>query len=78
MGALVLIIGIWYYHSSSVGHLDIAMRCGRTDRDSSPSTSLVPLSNQVTNLESQTIQKFKYVFRAGLKNLHRAISGVSA
>jgi hypothetical protein len=32
------------------GHSDIAICCGRNVRGSSPSTSVVPLSNQVTTL----------------------------
>src|SRR5438034_601527 len=41
------------------GHSDIAICCGRNVRGSSPSTSLVPLSNQVTTLNHKRFKGFK-------------------
>src|SRR2546423_135748 len=50
-----------------LGHSDISICCGRNVRGSSPSTSVVPLSNQVTNFESQTIQRIQNVFGRTLR-----------
>src|SRR5262245_16038736 len=41
------------------GHSDIAICCGRNVRGSSPSTSVVPLSNQVTTLNHKRFKGFK-------------------
>src|SRR5215813_6495613 len=41
------------------GHSDIAICCGRNVRGSSPSTSVVPLSNQVTTLNHKRFKRFK-------------------
>src|SRR6516225_11437063 len=41
------------------GHSDIAICCGRNVRGSSPSTSVVPLSNQVTTLNHKGFKGFK-------------------
>src|SRR5262249_6411641 len=41
------------------GHSDIAFCCGRNVRGSSPSTSVVPLSNQVTTLNHKRFKGFK-------------------
>src|SRR5262249_39789655 len=41
------------------GHSDIAICCGRKVRGSSPSTSVVPLSNQVTTLNHKRFKGFK-------------------
>src|SRR5262245_6243233 len=41
------------------GHSDIAICCGRSVRGSSPSTSVVPLSNQVTTLNHKRFKGFK-------------------
>src|SRR6516165_5586966 len=41
------------------GHSDIAICCGRNVRGSSPSTSVVPLSNQVTPLNHKRLKGFK-------------------
>src|SRR5262245_53047003 len=40
-------------------HSDIAICCGRNVRGSSPSTSVVPLSNQVTTLNHKRFKGFK-------------------
>src|SRR5262249_54602685 len=41
------------------GHSDIAICCGRNARGSSPSTSVVPLSNQVTTLNHKRFKGLK-------------------
>src|SRR5215831_20928395 len=41
------------------GHSDIAICCGRNVRGSSPSTLVVPLSNQVTTLNHKRFKGFK-------------------
>src|SRR5262249_2867654 len=41
------------------GHSDIAICCGRNVRGSSPCTSVVPLSNQVTTLNHKRFKGFK-------------------
>src|SRR5207245_6210333 len=41
------------------GHSDIAICCGRNVRGSSLSTSVVPLSNQVTTLNHKRFKGFK-------------------
>src|SRR5262245_30304032 len=41
------------------GHSDIAICCGRNVRGSSPTTSVVPLSNQVTTLNHKRFKRFK-------------------
>src|SRR6516225_2627916 len=41
------------------GHSDIAICCGRNVLGSSPSTSVVPLSNQVTTLNHKRFKGFK-------------------
>src|SRR5438874_7019223 len=41
------------------GYSDIAICCGRNVRGSSPSTSVVPLSNQVTTLNHKRFKGFK-------------------
>src|SRR4029453_16884359 len=41
------------------GHSGIAICCGRNVRGSSPSTSVVPLSNQVTTLNHKRFREFK-------------------
>src|SRR5262245_65582803 len=41
------------------GHSDIAICCGRNVRGSSPSTAVVPLSNQVTTLNHKRFKGFK-------------------
>src|SRR5436309_2479619 len=41
------------------GHSDIAICCGRNVRGSSPSTSVVPLSNQVTTLNHKRFKGSK-------------------
>src|SRR5215468_5419724 len=40
-------------------HSDIAICCGRNVRGSSPSTSVVPLSNQATTLNHKRFKGFK-------------------
>src|SRR5262249_40696113 len=41
------------------GHSDIAICCGRNVRGSSPSTSVVPLSNQIATLNHKRFKGFK-------------------
>src|SRR6516225_8632130 len=41
------------------GHSDIAICCGRNVLGSSPSTSVVPLSNQITTLNHKRFKGFK-------------------
>src|SRR5438094_5925077 len=55
------------------GHSDIAICCGRNVRGSSPSTSVVPLSNQVTTLNHKRFKGFK-MFSDG----HLGLGAVSA
>src|SRR5215813_12448622 len=50
------------------GHSDIAICCGRNVRGSSPSTSVVPLSNQVTTLNHKRFKRFK-MFSDGLSEI---------
>src|SRR6516165_903610 len=54
------------------GHSDIAICCGRNVLGSSPSTSVVPLSNQVNHFESQTIQRIQNVFGRTLRLFNTA------
>src|SRR6516165_6115228 len=51
------------------GHSDIAICCGRNVRGSSPSTSVVPLSNQVTTLNHKRFKGFK-MFSDGHLGIH--------
>src|SRR5262249_8125220 len=55
------------------GHSDIAICCGRNVRGSSPSTSVVPLSNQVTTLNHKRFKGFK-MFSDGHLKASRTIS----
>src|SRR6266540_3967502 len=55
-----------------LGHSDIAICCGRNVRGSSPSTLVVPLSNQVTTLNHKRFKGFK-MFSDG--HLARLIHG---
>src|SRR6516164_113326 len=57
------------------GHSDIAICCGRNVRGSSPSTSVVPLSNQVTTLNHKRFKGFK-MFSDGHSGI--SVCGVSA
>src|SRR6266550_1232986 len=50
------------------GHSDIAICCGRNVRGSSPSTSVVPLSNQVTTLNHKRFKGFKMFSDGHLEN----------
>src|SRR5215831_13132156 len=51
------------------GHSDIAICCGRNVRGSSPSTSVVPLSNQVTTLNHKRFKGFKMFSDGHLESL---------
>src|SRR5207249_12017938 len=53
------------------GHSDIAICCGRNVRGSSLSTSVVPLSNQVTTLNHKRFKGFK-MFSDGHLDLNQA------
>src|SRR5215813_10869372 len=53
------------------GHSDIAICCGRNVRGSSPSTSVVPLSNQVTTLNHKRFKGFKMFSDGHLEALQR-------
>src|SRR5439155_13250560 len=53
------------------GHSDIAICCGRNVRGSSPSTSVVPLSNQVTTLNHKRFKGFK-MFSDGHLDIRKA------
>src|SRR5215468_8098137 len=50
-------------------HSDIAICCGRNVRGSSPSTSVVPLSNQVTTLNHKRFKGFKMFSDGHLKHI---------
>src|SRR6266508_318944 len=51
-----------------LGHSDIAICCGRNVRGSSPSTLVVPLSNQVTTLNHKRFKGFKMFSDGHLEN----------
>src|SRR6266704_888084 len=53
------------------GHSDIAICCGRNVRGSSPSTSVVPLSNQVTTLNHKRFKGFKMFSDGHLRPLQQ-------
>src|SRR5205809_1373024 len=55
------------------GHSDIAICCGRNVRGSSPSTSVVPLSNQVTTLNHKRFKGFKMFSDGHLGAHHKAV-----
>src|SRR5262249_1215154 len=57
------------------GHSDIAICCGRNVRGSSPSTSVVPLSNQVTTLNHKRFKGFKMFSDGHLEYLWGSSSG---
>src|SRR5262249_16206969 len=50
-------------------HSDIAICCGRNVRGSSPSTSVVPLSNQVTTLNHKRFKGFKMFSDGQVKHI---------
>src|SRR6184192_1409821 len=58
------------------GHSDIAICCGRNVRGSSPSTSVVPLSNQVTTLNHKRFKGFK-MFSDGHLKLPTAVDRIT-
>src|SRR6516164_1010875 len=61
------------------GHSDIAICCGRNVLGSSPSTSVVPLSNQVTTLNHKRFKGFK-MFSDGHSGLaiHMSVGSADA
>src|SRR6266511_2347957 len=58
-----------------LGHSDIAICCGRNVRGSSPSTLVVPLSNQVTTLNHKRFKGFKMFSDGHLEASDRTNSG---
>src|SRR5215467_4978755 len=59
------------------GHSDIAICCGRNVRGSSPSTSVVPLSNQVTTLNHKRFKGFKMFSDGHSDQIRKAVLHLS-
>src|SRR5262245_65534994 len=60
------------------GHSDIAICCGRNVRGSSPSTSVVPLSNQVTTLNHKRFKGFKMFSDGHLESVRKHQEGLQS